>query len=61
MWATALSICALVALLAALAYVTRTTRRLEATLDVLIQKQYEEKGRLQRERDRVRATAVLGC
>jgi hypothetical protein len=61
MWATALTICALVALLAALTYVTRTTRRLEATLDVLIQKQYEEKGRLQRELDRVRATAVPGC
>jgi hypothetical protein len=61
MWATALIICALVALLVALAYVARTARRLEATLDVLIQKQYEEKGRLQRDLDRVRATAVPGC
>jgi hypothetical protein len=61
MWATALIICALVPLLVALAYVDRTARRLEATLDVLMQKQYEEKGRLQRELDRVRATAVPGC
>jgi hypothetical protein len=61
MWATALTICALVALLAALAHVARTARRLEATLDVLMQKQYEEKGRLQRELERVRATAVPGC
>jgi hypothetical protein len=61
MWATALTICALVALLAALIYVARTTRRLEATLDVLIQKQYEAKGRSQRELERVRATAVPGC
>jgi len=61
MWATALIICALVPLLVALAYVGRTARRLEATLDVLMQKQYEEKGRLQRELDRVRATAVPGC
>jgi hypothetical protein len=61
MWATALTICALVALLAALAHVARTACRLEATLDVLMQKQYEEKGRLQRELERVRATAVPGC
>ena len=61
MWATALIICALVPLLVALAYVDRTARRLEATLDVLLQKQYEEKGRLQRELERVRATAVPGC
>ena len=61
MWATPLTICALVALLVALAYVARAARRLEATLDVLMQKQYEEKGRLQRELDRVRATAVPGC
>ena len=61
MWATALIICALVALFVALAYVARAARRLEATLDVLMQKQYEEKGRLQRDLDRVRATAVPGC
>ena len=61
MWATALTICALVALLVALAYVARTARRLEATLDVLMQKQYEEKARLQRDLDRVRATAAPGC
>lgn len=61
MWATALTICALVALLVALAYVARTARRLEATLDVLMQKQYDEKARLQRDLDRVRATAVPGC
>ena len=39
MWATALTICALVALLAALASIARTGRRLEAMLDVLMQKQ----------------------
>ena len=61
MWATALTICALIALLAALTSITRTNRRLEAMLDVLMQKQYEEKARLARELDRVRATAVPGC
>jgi hypothetical protein len=61
MWATALTIGALVSLLAALAYVAFAARRLEATLDVLLQKQSEEKGRLARELDRVRTTAVPGC
>jgi hypothetical protein len=58
MWATALTICALVALLVALAYAARTARRLEATLDVLMQKQYDEKARLQRDLDRVRSVVI---
>lgn len=61
MWATALTICALVALLAALGYVAFTSRHLEATLDVLMQKQNEARIRLARELDRVRATVVPGC
>ena len=61
MWATALTICALVALLAALGYTALAARRLEATLAVLLQKQNEERIRLARELDRVRATAVPGC
>ena len=61
MWATALIIGALVALLAALGYVAFTARRLEAALDMLMQKQNEARGRLERELDRVRATAVPGC
>ena len=61
MWATALTIGALVSLLAALGYVAFGARRLEATLGVLLQKQSEEQRRLQRELDRVRATAVPGC
>jgi hypothetical protein len=61
MWATALTIGALVSLLTALGYVAFAARRLEATLGVLLQKQSEEQRRLQRELDRVRATAVPGC
>lgn len=59
MWATmALIICALVALLAALGYVAFTARKLEATLDVLMQKQNEEKDRLVRELQRVRSVVI---
>ena len=61
MWATALTIGALVALLAALGYIAFVARRLEATPDVLMQEQNEERDRLQRELERVRATAVPGC
>jgi hypothetical protein len=61
MWATALTIGALLSLLAALGYVAFAARRLEATLDVLLQKQGEEKSRLQRELERVRTTAAPGC
>jgi hypothetical protein len=61
MWATALTICALVALLAALGYTALAARRLDAMLGVLMQKQNEERIRLARELDRVRATAVPGC
>ena len=61
MWVPALIISALVSLLAALAYVAFAAHRLEATLGVLLQKQSAEQGRLKRELDRVRATAVPGC
>ena len=61
MWATALTICALVALLAALGYTALAARRLEATLGALLQKQNGERTRLARELDRVRAIAVPGC
>ena len=61
MWATALIICALVVVLVALGYTAFAARRLEAALGVLMQKQNEERIRLARELDRVRATAVPGC
>lgn len=61
MWATALTIGALVALLAALGYLAFAARELEATLDVLMRKQNEERDRLERELERLRATAVPGC
>jgi signal transduction histidine kinase len=61
MWAMALTICALVALLAALGYTALAARRLDATLGVLIQTQNEARTRLARELDRVRTTAVPGC
>jgi hypothetical protein len=61
MWASALIIGALVSLLAALSYVAFAAHRLEAMLGVLLQKQSEEKTRVERELDRVRATAAPGC
>jgi hypothetical protein len=61
MWATALTIAAFVSLLAALGCAAFAARRLEATIDLLLQKQSEDKRRLQRELERVRATAVPGC
>ena len=61
MWATALIIGALVSLLAALGYVAFAARRLEASLGMLLRKQSEEQGRLARELERVRATALPGC
>lgn len=62
MWATALAVTAtLVSLLAALGYIAFAARRLDARLDALLQKQCEERGRLERELDRLRATALPGC
>ncbi|MGH8237432.1 MAG: hypothetical protein ACREXP_10480 [Steroidobacteraceae bacterium] len=61
MWAPALTIVTLVSLLAALGYLAFAARRLDATLDVLLQRQSEERSRMKQELDRVRATAVPGC
>jgi hypothetical protein len=61
MWATALTIGALAALLATLGYIAFAARRLEAKLEVLTQEQGAARDRLERELDRVRATAVPGC
>jgi len=61
MWATPLTIGALVLLLAALGCVALAAHRLDATLGVLLRKQSEEQSRLKREVERVRATAVPGC
>jgi hypothetical protein len=58
MWATALTICALVVLLAALGYIAFTARRLEATLDALMQKQNDARDRLERELERVRSVVI---
>jgi hypothetical protein len=57
MWAMALTICALVALLAALGFITFTAGRLEATLDVLLLKQHESRRALECELERVRESS----
>ncbi len=55
MWAPALTIVTLLSLLAALGYLAFAARRLDARLDVLLQKQSEERSRMERELDRVRS------
>jgi hypothetical protein len=61
MWAPALTIVTLLSLLAALGYLVSAARRLDARLVVLLQKQSEERNHMERELERVRATAVPGC
>ena len=61
MWAPALTIVTLVWLLTALGYLVFAARRLDARLDALLQKQSEERNRMELELHRVRATAVPGC
>jgi flagellar basal body-associated protein FliL len=60
MWVT-LNIVTLASLLAALGYVAFAARKLDASLGALLQKQSEERCRMERERDRVRATTLPGC
>ena len=51
----------LLSLLAALGYLAFAARKLDITLDALLQKQSGERGRLAQELERVRATVVPGC
>jgi hypothetical protein len=51
----------LLSLLAALGCAALAAHRLYSRLDTLLQKQSEERSRVQQELDRVRATAVPGC
>ena len=61
MWGTALTIVTLTALLAGVAYIALWASRLDARLGALLQKQSEERRRLQSEVERLRATAAPGC
>jgi hypothetical protein len=51
----------LLSLLAALGYVALAARRLDSRLDSLLQKQSDERSRVEQELSRVRATALPGC
>lgn len=53
MWVTTLNIVTLGVLLAALAYVARGTRKLDASLDALVAQQSERRRRLERDLERV--------
>jgi hypothetical protein len=60
MWVT-LNIVTFLSLLVALGYVGFLARRLDTRLAALLQKQREERIRVEQEVSRVRATAVPGC
>jgi hypothetical protein len=53
MWVTTLNIVTLGVLLAALAYVARGTRKLDASLDALVAQQSERRRRMERDLERV--------
>jgi hypothetical protein len=61
MWGTPLTIVTLAALLAALGYLAQRASRLERSLNALLREQSEERRRVEREVERVRATAARGC
>lgn len=61
MWATALTIATLTSLLVALGHVAAASRKLDARLGTLLAEQSEERRRMQREVDRIRATTAPGC
>jgi len=66
MWVTAVDIVTLMAILAALGYVARSTRKLDVRLDTLVAAESERRRRMEQERDRVRQsvaaiTAAPGC
>jgi hypothetical protein len=51
----------LLSLLAALGYIALAAHRLDTRLDAMLQQQSDERSRMQRELDRLRATAAPGC
>jgi hypothetical protein len=61
MWATPLSIVMLTALLAVVAYIALWAGRLDTRLGALLHEQSEERRRVEREVERVRATGAPGC
>jgi hypothetical protein len=61
MWGTPLTIVMLTALLAVVAYIASWASRLDIRLGALLQEQGEERLRVEREVQRVRATGAPGC
>jgi hypothetical protein len=61
MWGTPLTIVMLTALLAGVAYIALWAGRLDTRLGALLQEQNEERRRLEREVERLRATSAPGC
>ena len=61
MWGTPLTIVMLMAALAVVGYIAMWASRLDTHLGALLLEQSEERRRLQRELDRVRATGAPGC
>ena len=61
MWGTPLTIVMLTAALAAVGYIASWSSRLDTHLGALLQEQSEERRRVERELERVRATAAPGC
>jgi hypothetical protein len=61
MWGTPLSIVMLTALLAVVAYIASRAGWLDARIGALLQEQNEERRRVEREVERVRATGAPGC
>jgi hypothetical protein len=61
MWGTPLTIVMLTAAVAAVGYIASQASRLDTRLGALLQEQSEERRRLEREVERVRATSAPGC
>ena len=61
MWGTPLTIVMLTAALAVVGYIALWASRLDTRLGALLQEQSEERRRVEREVERVRATAAPGC
>jgi hypothetical protein len=61
MWGTSLTIVMLTALLAVVAYIALWASRLDTRLGTLVQEQSEERRRMEREVERLRATGAPGC
>jgi hypothetical protein len=61
MWGTPLTIVMLTAALAVVGYIALWAGRLDTRLGVLLQEQSEERRRVEREVERLRATGAPGC